>query len=105
MNLRSMLDIQIPSLLASDEYGGWIDRVLGLGLGMRYRFHILLLQDWRLREMLSIDRVDEGCGNPEDLVATMSTADGIAKMESYGWLYSTMKHLEVEPTKTEVPVI
>jgi predicted hydrocarbon binding protein/KaiC/GvpD/RAD55 family RecA-like ATPase len=50
--------------------------------------------------------VDEGCGKPEDLVAIMSTADGIVKIELGDGLrtFSVMKHPKMEPTKMEVPM-
>jgi predicted hydrocarbon binding protein/KaiC/GvpD/RAD55 family RecA-like ATPase len=48
--------------------------------------------------------VDEGCGKPEDLVAMMSTADGIVKIELMDGskTFHVMKHPKVEPTKIEV---
>jgi predicted hydrocarbon binding protein/KaiC/GvpD/RAD55 family RecA-like ATPase len=50
--------------------------------------------------------VDEGCGKPEDLVAMMSTADGIVKIELMDGskTFNIMKHPQVEPTKIEVPM-
>jgi predicted hydrocarbon binding protein/KaiC/GvpD/RAD55 family RecA-like ATPase len=50
--------------------------------------------------------VDEGCGKSEDLVAMMSTADGIVKIELIDGLktFNIIKHPEVEPTKIEVPM-
>ena len=50
--------------------------------------------------------VDEGCGKPEDLVAMMSTADGIVKIELMDGskAFHIMKHPLVEPTKIEVPM-
>lgn len=50
--------------------------------------------------------VDEGCGKPEDLVAIMSTADGIVKIELMDGsrTFSVMKHPKMEPTKMEVPM-
>jgi KaiC/GvpD/RAD55 family RecA-like ATPase len=50
--------------------------------------------------------VDEGCGKEEDLVAMMSTADGIVKIELMNGTktFNIMKHPKVEPTKIEVPM-
>ena len=50
--------------------------------------------------------VDEGCGKEEDLVAMMSTADGIVKIELMDGLkaFNVVKHPNVEPTKIEVPM-
>jgi len=50
--------------------------------------------------------VDEGCGKPEDLVAMMSTADGIIKIELMDGskFFNIMKHPKMEPTKIEVPM-
>jgi predicted hydrocarbon binding protein/KaiC/GvpD/RAD55 family RecA-like ATPase len=50
--------------------------------------------------------VDEGCDKPEDMVAMMSTADGIVKIELTDGLkaFHVMKHPLVEPTKIEVPM-
>ena len=49
--------------------------------------------------------VDEGCGKEEDLVAMMSTADGIVKMatEEDRRFLNVVKHPEVRPTRIEVP--
>jgi len=48
--------------------------------------------------------VDEGCGKPEDLVAMMSTADGIVKIELMDGskTFHVTKHPKVEPTKIEM---
>jgi KaiC/GvpD/RAD55 family RecA-like ATPase len=50
--------------------------------------------------------VDEGCGKPEDLVAMMSTADGIVKIELMDGskTFHITKHPKVEPSKIEVPM-
>ena len=50
--------------------------------------------------------VDEGCGKEEDLVAMMSTADGIVKIElkNGSKTFNVMKHPMLEPTKIEVPM-
>jgi len=49
--------------------------------------------------------VDEGCGKEEDLVAMMSTADGIVKMkrEEDKWLFNVVKHPKLRPTRIAVP--
>jgi predicted hydrocarbon binding protein/KaiC/GvpD/RAD55 family RecA-like ATPase len=48
--------------------------------------------------------VDEGCGKEEDLVAMMSAADGIVKIElkDGSKTFDVLKHPKVEPTKIEV---
>ena len=50
--------------------------------------------------------MDEGFGKKEDLVAMMSTADGIVKIElmDSSKTFNVMKHSKVEPTKIEVPM-
>jgi predicted hydrocarbon binding protein/KaiC/GvpD/RAD55 family RecA-like ATPase len=50
--------------------------------------------------------IDEGCGKPEDLVAMMSVADGVIKMqmEEDKQLLKVVKHPKVRPTKIEVPI-
>jgi predicted hydrocarbon binding protein/KaiC/GvpD/RAD55 family RecA-like ATPase len=49
--------------------------------------------------------IDEGCGQPEDLVTMMSMANGIIKMEVADGLrvLNVVKHPTVEPTRIEVP--
>jgi predicted hydrocarbon binding protein/KaiC/GvpD/RAD55 family RecA-like ATPase len=50
--------------------------------------------------------VDEGCGREEDLVAMMTTADGIVKMElkDRSRIVSLVKHPELGPARLEVPI-
>jgi predicted hydrocarbon binding protein len=50
--------------------------------------------------------MDEGCGREKDLVAMMSTADGILKMEmgDKSKIISVVKHPELEPVKIKVPI-
>jgi predicted hydrocarbon binding protein/KaiC/GvpD/RAD55 family RecA-like ATPase len=50
--------------------------------------------------------IDEGCGKPEDLVAMMSTADGVIKIETQKdkQLFEVVKHPKVRPTRIEVPI-
>ena len=49
--------------------------------------------------------VDEGCGNEEDIIAMMSTADGIVKieMEEDTRFLNVVKHPKLRPTRIEVP--
>jgi predicted hydrocarbon binding protein/KaiC/GvpD/RAD55 family RecA-like ATPase len=49
--------------------------------------------------------MDEGCGKEEDLVAMMSTADGIIKMstEEDRRFLDVVKHPKLKPIRTEVP--
>jgi CRP-like cAMP-binding protein/KaiC/GvpD/RAD55 family RecA-like ATPase len=48
--------------------------------------------------------MDEGCGRSEDLVAMMSIADGVIKMETEEnrQLFSVVKHPKLRPTRIEV---
>jgi KaiC/GvpD/RAD55 family RecA-like ATPase len=50
--------------------------------------------------------VDEGCGKEEDLVAMMTMADGIVKIElgDGSKAFDVIKHPKVGPTKIEVPM-
>ena len=50
--------------------------------------------------------MDEGCGKEEDLVAMMSVADGILRMEikDSSRLINVVKHPKVEPARFEVPI-
>jgi len=50
--------------------------------------------------------IDEGCGKPEDLMAMMSIADGIVKIEAEKdkRLFKVVKHPKVKPTKFEAPM-
>jgi len=50
--------------------------------------------------------VDEGCGREEDLVAMMSMADGIVKIELMDGskTFNILKHPKVEPKRVEVPM-
>jgi len=50
--------------------------------------------------------VDEGCGKEEDLVAMMSVADGILRMEikENSRIMNVVKHPKVKPTRIEIPV-
>jgi KaiC/GvpD/RAD55 family RecA-like ATPase len=50
--------------------------------------------------------VDEGCGKEQDLVAMMSVADGILRMEvkDGSRTLNVVKHPRVEPARIEVPI-
>jgi predicted hydrocarbon binding protein/KaiC/GvpD/RAD55 family RecA-like ATPase len=50
--------------------------------------------------------VDEGCGKSEDIVAMMSTVDGIVKIESKDGarIFNVMKHPNIKSARVEVPV-
>jgi len=50
--------------------------------------------------------MDEGCGKDEDLVAMMSVADGILRMETKegSRIVNVVKHPKVGPTKIKLPV-
>jgi len=50
--------------------------------------------------------IDEGCGKSEDLVAMMSIADGVIKIETEEdrQLLNVVKHPKVRPTRIEVPI-
>ena len=50
--------------------------------------------------------IDEGCGKTEDLVAMMSIADGVIKIEAHDdkQLFEIVKHPKVAPTRIEVPI-
>ncbi len=50
--------------------------------------------------------VDEGCGKEEDMVAMMSIADGILKMEikEDSRIVNVVKHPGLTPTRIEVPI-
>ncbi len=70
---------------------------------------------WFMRKVLSklvaegnaiLACIDEGCGKKEDLVAMMSLADGIVKIElrDGSKTYNVIKHPKVEPTKIETSI-
>jgi predicted hydrocarbon binding protein/KaiC/GvpD/RAD55 family RecA-like ATPase len=50
--------------------------------------------------------VDEGCGKEEDMVAMMSIADGILRMEikENSRIINIVKHPKLTPTRIEVPI-
>jgi predicted hydrocarbon binding protein/KaiC/GvpD/RAD55 family RecA-like ATPase len=50
--------------------------------------------------------VDEGCGKEQDLVAMMSVADGVIRMEmgEDRQLLNVVKHPRAKPTRIEVPI-
>ena len=49
--------------------------------------------------------IDEGCGREEDLVAMMSMADGIVRIElgDNSRVFNVIKHPELRPTRIEMP--
>jgi len=50
--------------------------------------------------------VDEGCGKPEDLVAMMSVADGLIRieMDTDKRLFNVVKHPRLRPTRIQAPM-
>jgi len=69
------------------------------------RFMRLFLSKFAAEGNSVLALVDEGCGKPEDLVAMMSIADGVIKMEMEDdrRLLTVVKHQKVKPTTIEVP--
>jgi KaiC/GvpD/RAD55 family RecA-like ATPase/predicted hydrocarbon binding protein len=69
------------------------------------RFVRLFLSKFAAEGNSVIALMDEGCGKEEDLVAMMSIADGILKMEITGnnRIISVVKHPEISLSKIEVP--
>jgi len=70
------------------------------------RFMRLFLSKFAAEGNSVLALMDEGCGKEEDLVAMMSVADGIIKMEitEHSRIVNVVKHPKVEPTKIEVPL-
>jgi len=71
-----------------------------------FRFMRLCLAKFASEGNSVLALVDEGCGKEEDLVAMMSVADGILKMEikENSRIMNVVKHPKVKPTRIEVPV-
>ena len=71
-----------------------------------FRFITLCLLKFAAEENSVLALVDEGCGKEEDLVAMMSVADGIIRMEAgqASRIITVVKHPELSPTTMEVPV-
>jgi predicted hydrocarbon binding protein len=70
------------------------------------RFMKLFLSKFAAEGNAVLALVDEGCGREEDLVAMMSVADGILRMEMKegSRVVKVVKHPKVEPTKIETPM-
>jgi KaiC/GvpD/RAD55 family RecA-like ATPase len=71
-----------------------------------FRFMRLCLAKFAAEGNSVVALVDEGCGKEEDLVAMMSVADGIIRMEikDSSRVVNVVKHPKVEPTKIETPM-
>jgi predicted hydrocarbon binding protein/KaiC/GvpD/RAD55 family RecA-like ATPase len=71
-----------------------------------FRFMRLCLAKFASEGNSVLALVDEGCGKEEDLVAMMSVADGILRMEMKGLSrnLNVVKHPSVEPTRIDVPI-
>jgi predicted hydrocarbon binding protein len=70
------------------------------------KFMRLFLSKFAAEENSVVALMDEGCGKPEDLVAMMSVADGVIKMEMEEdkQLLKVVKHPKVRPTRIELPI-
>ena len=71
-----------------------------------FRFMRLCLLKFAAEENSVVALVDEGCGKSEDLVAMMSIADGVIKIETEEdrQLLNVVKHPKLRPTRIEVPI-
>jgi predicted hydrocarbon binding protein/KaiC/GvpD/RAD55 family RecA-like ATPase len=70
------------------------------------RFMRLFLSRFAAEGNSVVALVDEGCGKPEDLVAMMSVADGVIKMEieKDRHVLNVVKHPNMSPMRIEVPL-
>ena len=70
------------------------------------RFTRLFLSRFAAEGNSVVALIDEGCGKSEDLVAMMSIADGVIRMEMEEdkQLLNVVKHPRVRPTTVRVPV-
>jgi len=70
------------------------------------RFMRLTLSRFARRGNAVVTCIDEGCGRSEDLVAMMSLANGVIKIERVKdkQLLEVIKHPNVTPTRIEVPI-
>jgi predicted hydrocarbon binding protein/KaiC/GvpD/RAD55 family RecA-like ATPase len=70
------------------------------------RFMKLFLSKFAAEGNSVLALVDEGCGKEEDLVAMMSVADGIIRMEvkERSRVVNVVKHPKVAPSKIETPL-
>jgi len=71
-----------------------------------YRFMRLCLLRFAAEGNSVVALMDEGCGRSEDLVAMMSVADGVIRMEmgEDRQLLNVVKHPRVRPTRIQVPI-
>jgi KaiC/GvpD/RAD55 family RecA-like ATPase/predicted hydrocarbon binding protein len=71
-----------------------------------FRFMRLCLAKFASEGNSVLALIDEGCGKSEDLVAMMSIADGIIRMEvkESTRIINVVKHPKVEPERIEVPI-
>ncbi|MDY7019721.1 MAG: cyclic nucleotide-binding domain-containing protein [Chloroflexota bacterium] len=71
-----------------------------------FRFMRLCLVKFAAEGNSVVALMDEGCGKSEDLVAMMSIADGVMKIEIVEdrQLLNVVKHPRVRPTRIEVPI-
>lgn len=71
-----------------------------------FRFLRLCLVKFVSEGNTVIALIDEGCGKPEDLVAMMSIADGVIKIEieQNRQLLNVVKHPKMSPTRIEIPL-
>jgi len=71
-----------------------------------FRFMRLCLAKFASEGNSVLTLIDEGCGKEEDLVAMMSTADAILRMEmkALSRTLNVVKHPKVEPAKIDVPI-
>lgn len=71
-----------------------------------FRFMRLCLVKFAAEGNAVMVLMDEGCGKSEDLVAMMSIADGVIKMETDEdrQLLNVVKHPKMRPTRIEVPL-
>jgi len=69
-----------------------------------FRFIRLCLQKFAAEGNSVVALIDEGCGKEEDLVAMMSTADGVMKIEKAGdeRFLNIVKHPRLKPIRIEV---
>jgi len=70
------------------------------------RFMRLFLSKFAAEGNSVLALIDEGCGKEQDLVAMMSIADGVIKMEvgEDRRLFKVVKHPKAEPTRIEAPI-
>jgi len=70
------------------------------------RFMRLFLSRFAAEGNSVVALIDEGCGKPEDLVAMMSVANGVIKMERDDGkqFLNVLKHVDLAATRIEVPI-